>query len=352
MKKITYLQAGIIAVLTLTIGVLMGLFIDLPKTKNDELAGSIGKVDRFRNVQITEDDILLRNELVEDTAKCSQYEKYLLFNYYQALKTSSDVERVLAIAIEEIDFEKVYYPYSNALTNFQTYLESARVDILSALNLILTIDENQEVPVVTYLNQAQNAIARIRNHDQVLLNYMNAMATYIESNPESYLDDLNDAHDILAMNVMHSALLTQNKPVLTYLEKKKLMNKKEGMTELVAEASMKSFMQDHFISDVESLNAINSVNVLQGIVFTDIENLQSVVLSDIEAINSALSSLALNSISQYINSISQYINSLSNDLNSHSGLENQQLLQDMVSSMENIQGITKLSDIESLNYIR
>ncbi|MDP2238236.1 MAG: hypothetical protein Q8J88_17550 [Bacteroidales bacterium] len=352
MKKITYLQAGIIAVLTLTIGVLMGLFIDLPKTKNDELAGSIGKVDRFRNVQITEDDILLRNELVEDTAKRTQYEKYLLFNYYQALKTSSDVERVLAIATAEIDFDKVYYPYSNALTNFKTYLESARVDILSALNLILTIDENQKVPVVTYLNQAQNAIARIRNHDQVLINYMNAMATYIESNPESNLDDLNDAHDILAMNVMHSALLTQNKPVLTYLEKKKLMNEKEGMTELVAEASMKSFMQDHFISDVESLNAINSVNVLQGIVITDIENLQSVVLSDIEAINSALSSLALNSISQYINSISQYINSLSNDLNSHSGLENQQLLQDMVSSMENIQGITKLSDIESLNYIR
>jgi hypothetical protein len=37
MRKITYLQAGIIAVLTLTIGVLMGLFIDLPKPKTMNL---------------------------------------------------------------------------------------------------------------------------------------------------------------------------------------------------------------------------------------------------------------------------------------------------------------------------
>jgi hypothetical protein len=33
MKKITYLQAGIIAALTLTIGVLMGLFLDLPNNQ-------------------------------------------------------------------------------------------------------------------------------------------------------------------------------------------------------------------------------------------------------------------------------------------------------------------------------
>jgi hypothetical protein len=328
MKKITYLQAGIIAVLTLTIGVLMGLFLDFPKTKTDELAGSIGKVDRFRNVQITEDDILLRNELVEDTAKRTQYEKYLLFNYYQALKTSSDVERVLAIATEEIDFEKVYYPYSNALTNFKAYLESARVDILSALNLILTIDQNQDVPVVDYLNKAQNAIARIRNHDAVLMNYMNAMATYIESNPESYLNDLNDAHDILALNVMHSAVLTQNKPVLSYLEKKKLLNDKEGMKEVVAEAQLKSYLNDHFIMDVESLNALRSgftnAESLQGIVFTNMENLQSAVLNNIEALNSVLNSSVLNSISE---------------------LGSQQFLQVMNRSSENLQGIRQLSNM-------
>ena len=108
MKKITTTQTALIAVIALVFGFLIGFSIKSNVPSTDELAGSIGKVDRFRNVQITEDDILLRNELVEDTAKRAQYEKYLLFNYYQALKTSSDVERVLAIATEEIDFEKLF----------------------------------------------------------------------------------------------------------------------------------------------------------------------------------------------------------------------------------------------------
>ncbi|MDO8899425.1 MAG: hypothetical protein Q7V19_17360 [Bacteroidales bacterium] len=327
MKKITYLQAGIIAVLTLTIGVLMGLFIDLPKTKSDELAGSIGKVDRFRNVQITEDDILLRNEFVEDTAKRSQYEKYLLYNYYQALKTSSDVERVLAIATEEIDFEKVYYPYSNALTNFKTYLESARVDILSALNMIISIDQNQDVPVVAYLNQAQNAIARIRNHDQVLMNYMNAMATYIETHPEGSNNALIDAHDILALNVMHSAVLTQNKPVLSYLEKKKLLNDKEGMKEVVAEAQLKLYMNDNIIMDFEKVQGIIAFDT-EKLKVTSMENLQSAVLDNVITLNFRLCSNALNSVSD---------------------LGSQQFLQKLIfNSMENLTGFEQISNIEIL----
>ncbi|MBS4061234.1 MAG: hypothetical protein KG029_12625 [Bacteroidetes bacterium] len=329
MKKITTTQTTLIAIVALVVGFLIGFSIKSNVPSTDELAGSIGKVDRFRNVQITEEDIMLRNELVEDTAKRTQYEKYLLFNYYQALKTSSDVERVLAIATAEIDFDKVYYPYSNALTNFKAYLESARADILSALNLILTIDQNQDVPVVDYLNKAQNAIARIRNHDQVLMNYMTAMATYIETHPDGSNDALIDAHDILALNVMHSAVLTQNKPVLTYLEKKKLMNEKDGMTELVAEASMKSALQNQFLNDVENLNAIASENLLQGVEIASMENLQGFVINNIEAINSMFNSSFLNSVSE---------------------LGNQPLLFDLINSSENIQGIEQLSNIESIGF--
>jgi hypothetical protein len=329
MKKITTTQTTLIAIVALVVGFLIGFSIKSNVPSTDELAGSIGKVDRFRNVQITEEDIMLRNELVEDTAKRTQYEKYLLFNYYQALKTSSDVERVLAIATAEIDFDKVYYPYSNALTNFKAYLESARADILSALNLILTIDQNQDVPVVDYLNKAQNAIARIRNHDQVLMNYMTAMATYIETHPDGSNDALIDAHDILALNVMHSAVLTQNKPVLTYLEKKKLMNEKDGMTELVAEASMKSALQNQFLNDVENLNAIASENLLQGVEIASMENLQGFVINNIEAINSMFNSSFLNSVSE---------------------LGNQPLLFDLINSSESIQGIEQLSNIESIGF--
>ncbi|MDO8899426.1 MAG: hypothetical protein Q7V19_17365 [Bacteroidales bacterium] len=304
MKKNVINQTVLIAIAALVVGFLFGMVMDFPKPGKDELTGSIGKVDRFRNVQMTEQDILLRNELVEDTTKRAQYEQYLLYYYYQALRTSSDVEHVLAIATAEYEFEKVNFLYSNALTNFKTYLETARTDILTALNIIISIDQNQDVPVVTYLNQAQNAIARIRNNDQVLLNYMNAMATYIESHPEAYLYRFIDAHDILALNVMHSALFTQNKPVLSYLGKKKLLNDKEGIKEVVAETQLKSYIQNQLTLDSQIIGIIRSNDLIHlQTSISAIENLSSIVYSDMSELKSLDQLQLYNSNNDLLNAI-------------------------------------------------
>ena len=46
MKKISLLQTIILALLTLTIGLFIGLFIDYPNTGTDELAGPIRKAEK------------------------------------------------------------------------------------------------------------------------------------------------------------------------------------------------------------------------------------------------------------------------------------------------------------------
>ncbi|MDP3461324.1 MAG: hypothetical protein Q8S18_00905 [Bacteroidales bacterium] len=280
MKKFTVLQTVLLAVLSLIIGVLIALFVDIPKTSNEDLAGSIGKVDRFRNVKITEDDILLRNELVEDTVKRAQYEKYLLYYYYLSIKNASDVDMVLSRTIKVEEFDKIYHPYYNALNSFKVYLETARKDVLYALNLVVSLDSNENVPVITYLNQAQNAIARIRNHDDILMSYMNAIATFTEANPDVQYPELEDAHDILALNIMQSAILSQNKPVLSYLDKKKLKNEQEGMKELVAEMQLKSAFRNQLSMETEALGIEFPIIVdserLNTVIFLDVERLQAI----------------------------------------------------------------------------
>lgn len=291
MKKITTTQTGLIAFVALVVGFLIGFSIKTDRPSTDDLAGSIGKVDRFRNVQITEGDILLRNELVSDTTKRKQYEKYLLYYYYQSLKTSSDVQQVLNKAPLVKEFNDVYYPYAAAINNFNNYLESARADILNALNLVLSLDKNENAPIIHALNLAQNAISRIKNHDAVLLNYLNAMETFIESHPDQSYPELVDAHDILTLNMMQSAILTQNKPLLTYFEKKKLLNQKEGINELVAEAQFKSFFEDRFaldaeiigVTDIEQLKFSISVAVQLGTIYlTDMSELNN--LNDLQVV--------------------------------------------------------------------
>lgn len=269
MKKLTLIQVSLFALLTFVGGLLIGSMTDLPLFEKENLSGSIGKVDRYRNVKVTEDDILLRNELVEDTAKRRQYERYLLFYYYKSLKISFDVDEVLKKTTETEDFAKTYYPYMNALESFRTFLVPAREDILFAMSVIVSLDKSSNVPVIGYLNQAQNAIARIKNNETVLLNLMNAIITFKESNPEGKYEALDDAHDIISMNLLQSAILTQNKPMLSYFDKKKLLNDKEGIKELIADNQLKQLFKDQLAIDIQTLG-IDYTDSFRLIIVTDV----------------------------------------------------------------------------------
>lgn len=301
MKKFTLLQTSLVAILTLIIGLLIGISINSFTPSGDEIAGSIGKVDRYRNVRVTENDILLRNELIEDTAKRAQFEKYLLYYYYKSIKTSADVDLVLTKTKGVSDFSKYYYPYADALGNFEVYLESARADMLIAINLLMTLDENDDFPVINYLNQAQNAVSRIRNHDAILMNYMDAIASFVNVHPElseADLKQLKDAHDILALNAFQSAVIAQNKPVLKYLDNKKMMNNKDGIKGLVAEANYNANFQNQVNQDVESIKnfVINSENTIGTAADFNSESLSSSLFNSMQALNSFYNSQQLNVI--------------------------------------------------------
>lgn len=308
MKKYSFLQAAIIAALALVVGIFLGIAVVNKSPGNTDsqvdyyemgkyLGGSIGKVDRYRNVKVTEDDIILRNELVEDSAKRNLYEKYLLYNYYQSLKTTSDVDVVLKKVSETPEFLKIYYPYIAAIESFKQYLEPAREDILFALNMIISLDSNAKVPVIGYMNQAQNAISRIQNHQNILLNLMNAITSFIDSNPEGKYWALEDAHDIISLNMTQAAILSQNKPVLNYLEKKKMYNDKEGSKELVADNQLRmDAMNAVVLSDIQTLG-IHNAEQLGVVIYTDVqqlgiyfsvENLSAIMAGNQEALNSLL----------------------------------------------------------------
>ncbi len=294
MKKKNTTQTLLIVIVALVAGFLIGFSINNLPPYDDDLAGSIGKVDRYRNVKITEDDIMLRNELVDDAEKRTQYGNYLMYYYYRSLKTSTDVEQVLELSSKVDDFSNYHVPYATALNSFSAYLESARQDLLRAVGLVMDIENQSNVPIIQELNQAQNAISRIRNHDATLMNFMDAIGSYIQEHPDASIPELKDAHDILAINLMQSALLTQNKPVLSYLERKKMLNEKGDYAEVISSSSLESFQSMLLLdaenlglfsmeqlglgfTDMEKLHVLYNTEQLSGIVWTDAENLRAVL---------------------------------------------------------------------------
>jgi hypothetical protein len=262
MKKFTTIQAILFALLTLVIGFFIGLYIEYPNADTTDLAGTIGKVDRYRNVQVTEEDIQLRNELVEDTAKRGQYERYLTFYYYYAVRTSSDLEQVLgktsptstnqdpALMTQEMRH------YQTALKKMEAYLSTARGDILVAIDMVSSLDTSSNVPVISYLNAAQDAIARIRSFDGAILGYIDAINTYLAANPLLATPELKDAHDILVLNMTTAAAVAQDKPTLRYLDKKKLMNNQEGVRELIAAEQFRATLLGAIASDIQNASGI------------------------------------------------------------------------------------------------
>ena len=57
MKKNQKLQISLIGLASLFIGFLLGMAISSITPSGDELTGTIGRVDRHRNVQITNDQV-------------------------------------------------------------------------------------------------------------------------------------------------------------------------------------------------------------------------------------------------------------------------------------------------------
>ncbi len=269
-------QIWLMAIAALVVGFLIGYSINRIPPAEDNIAGSIGKLDRYRNIKISQEDIQLRNALLDDSLKRNQYEQYLMYYYYQALRTSTDAQQVLSRTTKVEDFNKLYYPYADALEQYSQYLEAARNDIFEALTLIVSLDDNETLPVIHYLNQAQNAIARIKHHDAILMNYMKAMASYLDENRQSNNELLEEAHDILLFNLANGAILSQNKPVLSYLDKQQFKSSGESRKTITSEVAFHAIDQQ-FMLDAELLGfdfpCICNMEELTAVMMNNIEQL-------------------------------------------------------------------------------
>ena len=283
MKKYSYKQIALVAIISLTVGLITGLlylnwwhFVEgVGKSVTGEeyyLRGSIDKIERYRNIKVTEKDIILRNELLGDTLMKKKYQNTLTFYYYYAVKTSLDVETVLKKMDNSADFFRVYYPYNAALLSYKDYLVNAREDILLALQLLVTLDSSANLPVIEYLNLARNAIARINNHQSILTNYMYALTTYLHATPGQKYPELEEAHDIISLNLMQAALITQNMPMVTYLQKQKLYNQQEKFGNKTEYTMLKTRLLNYYHNDIDAMG-INQAENLEYRIGSKIEML-------------------------------------------------------------------------------
>jgi hypothetical protein len=272
MSKQKSLLIGIGIVAALVIGFLIGISVESPRLNKRSVSGTIGKVNNYRNTQVSEADILLKDELLTDTAKVKMLRGYFNFYYVGALKMTADVELAVKEATSIEAFQVSNKSLTTSLESYGKFLLLARTDLLMALAACKSVKEANPILLRNTLNQARNVVAQINYRDRVVLDFVDALSTFIKSNEPVQFHGLEKAHDLLMANEVYIAMITKNKAVLKFLDKTVLFSKSQESPNTFDQQKLSTMIQQ----DVEKLSHID-------ITFSDAEKLAQ--YNDAEKLN-------------------------------------------------------------------
>ncbi|HRW94654.1 MAG TPA: hypothetical protein P5167_02285 [Bacteroidales bacterium] len=243
-------QKGVLTVLvvivSLAAGFLIGILVDLPKTDNTELSGTIGRVRNYKNVKITEEDIELKNQLTSDTLILKAISNY--FNYYYVSAVSQGEK--IRYTLDNVNPLKEFREFSGlVLTEFEnygTFLGNARKDLLLAAMVCNEPEDANPVMMRNTITQANNVISQMHYRKQTVLNFLENVEAFLEQNKDGSSQALADIHLVLTMDQLANAMALNDKMVIKYFEKKKLFTEE-------IQGSFSTDLKGIITSDVNSL---------------------------------------------------------------------------------------------------
>jgi hypothetical protein len=264
MKKYKIIFVIVSFVIGIAIGLIAGIMIISPRMSLTEAVGTIGRVEQYRNVRITEADIELRNELLSDEETLEAYRSYLAFEYSANLRMVEDLHAAMQAGRDIPEFSSKNAQTLDRMEGYAGYLENARLTILEAMGALNDLSGQSQVAVRSLLNSAGNAIVQSHSLSSPVFDFMLGVDSFLKQNPEEDYEQLANVHDQLLANLMMINIINRNLPVLEYLTEKTL---------LAGELELAQF-------DSETLRAkmLEDVGRLGGIVYHDAEKLNTIML--------------------------------------------------------------------------
>ena len=221
--------------ITWVVAILAGLmmFSCKNRVREDEAGGTIGKVSKFRKDQMSEKDILLRSDIIKDTAKlASIIDGLVLFNAYTANLEQSIENRLLDI--ESIrGFDEQYDRYITELADFKDFLKNNNEVLYTTVFMLCdfykdTISESS-ADVENNLRAFVNYVQKLEEKDSILTIMVNNLDTYMEANEQQIvdrqeLDKLRGIRDEMLVRVVQQAYVFNDPSALKAVEDKVISN--------------------------------------------------------------------------------------------------------------------------------
>jgi len=262
MKKSSKLLTVIFIIISLFIGVIIGIALDYPQPNKAALSGTIGKMSNYRNVKVTDNDIKLRSDLLSNDALLKSYRQFFSFHYTSCVKLCQDIDFTIQASENESLFREDYSMEIENLKQYRQTIEQTRKDLLLAvttLQQLSTVDENS---ISMVINNANIAVAQVKYKQNDVLAFVEALEKFLLANNPTLFSDLMKAHDLLAVNQLILAAATNDKPLMKFYNKKQLLSSNEDL-----KAWSNIQLNDALQSDINSLKADLKDNNQLNIIF-------------------------------------------------------------------------------------
>jgi hypothetical protein len=279
---------NVLIVIGLLIGFVAGLIVGMyflnPGLNPGDAAGTIGKVDKYRNVKITEADIELQNELLADEQLRQAFVNYMQYEYAAAVKMSEDIRFALSVSDETPAFQNRNQRMVESMIKYNSLLENARLYLFEAAMTVEDLDSKDKIAIGAVLNNANNALTQIRQGNVAVYDFLSAAENFFNEGERGSFPKLEDAYGRLFSNLLASSIITNNRMAFEYLISKNTKYDQTSTAKLNSEA-----LQGIVFTDSQRLGLYNIENL--GLIFNteqlsnilgDVQNLGVIYLLDIE----------------------------------------------------------------------
>lgn len=292
----------VLPIAALVVGFIIGISVNYPNVNNNEISGTIGKVNKYRDVQTSEADIQLRSELLDNEQLRQRYEDYYAMHYALTVEQSNNIDFVLETVKQNADFESKNEKAIKQLTQFRESLNGPRAALLLAHSAVKNVSKDNVTIVTEAINNANISITQIDYNDNAIMHFAEVLNDFIQSSEGSVPSDILKAHDLLTTNLLTKAILTNDKLMLKYLDEKRIYSDKEDLGIMFNSSELlKMFRFDterlKLIMGQETFDLLVILNSNESLklIFNDINKLES-NLYDTEILNTGFKSQSDNTL--------------------------------------------------------
>jgi len=251
MKKSQKLLIPIFILVSLILGFIAGIIIDYPKDDKTGLSGTIGKMDNYRNIKITEKDIQLRNDLLNNATFLKGYIQYYSAQYTICVKQCDDIDFAVKAADNTASFKTLFPKVIEDLNQYRLTLQQSREDILLALTSLKDLAQSDENNIAQILNVANVSIAQNKYGENCLFIFVESVEKFVQSNNPSLYTDLIKAHDLFSVTQLTIAVISNDKPMLKAYDKKQLFSSNQELKCYLSQEKLNEIIESDF-NDLKS----------------------------------------------------------------------------------------------------